>query len=56
MEILLAPWLPPCLLVLGICCLLQKGMAPKVVGAVLVFVGGLFTVAEIWMHVKRKRC
>jgi hypothetical protein len=55
MEILIAPWLPACLVALGICCLLPKGIAPKVVGAVLVFVGGLFTVVEIWMSVKHRR-
>ena len=52
MEILFAPWLPPCLLALGICCLVQKGVVPKVVGGLLVFVGGLLTVFEIWMYSK----
>jgi len=55
MEILFAPWLPPCLLALGICCLLQKGMAPEVVGAILAFVGAFFTVVEIWVYVRYQR-
>jgi hypothetical protein len=53
MEILFRPWLPPVLLALGIYMLLKtKGVGPKIVGGLLVLVGGLLVAFEIWIYSK----
>jgi len=53
MMILFQPWLPPILLALGLFILFKtKGVGPKIVGGILVLIGGLLTALEIWVYAR----